>query len=307
MISYVEGNLFESPAQVLVNTVNTVGVMGKGIALEFKRIFPEMFLEYRDLCERGELTIGRLHLFKTPHKWILNFPTKKDWRQPSRVEYIEAGLRTFVRMHAKEGISSIAFPPLGCGNGQLDFKTQVQPLLEKYLRPLPITTFVYPEKPRTGLAEHENAKDISEWLRSEPASLPFDEVWSDLIASLDQEGSSFQTPANKKPYQIEAVENPPSLEVLVGGKGYKIEHDDLLEFWQQLRQFGFAFRGITPDHQRLYYLIPLFERLQYVRRVTVSTSPDGLERNRAIGLQVVPPRREKSEAGDLFSPRIHEG
>ena len=127
---------------------------GKGIALEFKQIYPEMFREYRELCERGQLDIGKLHLYKTPHKWILNFPTKKHWRQPSRVEYIEKGLQTFQRLRAEKGITSAAFPPLGCGNGQLDFETQVKPLMERYLGSLPISTFIYPEKPRVGAPEH---------------------------------------------------------------------------------------------------------------------------------------------------------
>src|SRR5688572_26562315 len=96
MLTFVRGNLFESPAKVLVNTVNTVGVMGKGIALSFKQIYPEMFQRYVQLCESGQLDIGKLWLYKTPHKWILNFPTKKNWRAPSRLEYLEAGLRKFV-------------------------------------------------------------------------------------------------------------------------------------------------------------------------------------------------------------------
>ena len=96
MITYVSGDLFESPARVLVNTVNTVGVMGKGIAKEFKILFPEMFQRYRELCETRQFNIGNLYLYKTPHKWILNFPTKKHWRSPSRPEYIEEGLRKLV-------------------------------------------------------------------------------------------------------------------------------------------------------------------------------------------------------------------
>ena len=143
MILYVKGNLLQSPAQVLVNTVNTVGVMGRGIALEFKRLFPEMYRQYRELCERGQFGIGMLWLYKSPNKWVLNFPTKKHWRNPSRVEYVEAGLRKFVNSYADLGVHSIAFPALGCGNGQLDFETQVKPLMEKYLRQLPIEVFIY--------------------------------------------------------------------------------------------------------------------------------------------------------------------
>ena len=143
MITYVSGNLFDSPAQVLVNTVNTVGVMGKGIAKEFKEIYPEMFNRYQALCESGDFSIGKLWLYKTPNKWILNFPTKKDWRQPSRPEYIQVGLAKFVESYSDFGIHSIAFPALGCGNGELDFDSQVRPQMEKHLSDLPIDIFVY--------------------------------------------------------------------------------------------------------------------------------------------------------------------
>lgn len=93
MIIYTKNNLFKSPAKVLVNTVNTVGVMGKGIALEFKRLYPDMFHQYQRYCENGQLSIGKLWLYKSPTKWILNFPTKQDWRNKSKIEYLEAGLK----------------------------------------------------------------------------------------------------------------------------------------------------------------------------------------------------------------------
>lgn len=96
MIRYVEQNIFESPAQVIVNTVNTVGVMGKGIAKDFKKYYPEMFKEYQRYCEIGALEVGKLWLYKTPNKWVLNFPTKKHWRNPSRLEYIESGLKNLL-------------------------------------------------------------------------------------------------------------------------------------------------------------------------------------------------------------------
>jgi O-acetyl-ADP-ribose deacetylase (regulator of RNase III) len=149
MILYVSSSLFTSPAQVLVNTVNTVGVMGKGIALEFKKLYPEMFREYQELCETGKLSIGKLHLFKSPNKWVLNFPTKQHWRHPSKVEYIEAGLVEFSRRYAQWGIHSIAFPALGCGNGRLDFASQVQPVMHKYLGRLPIEVFIHLDRTRT--------------------------------------------------------------------------------------------------------------------------------------------------------------
>lgn len=113
MITFVKGDIFQSPAQVLVNTVNTIGVMGKGIAKEFKTLFPEMFKKYQFHCESGELDIGKLWVYKTANKWILNFPTKTTWRKPSKYEYIESGLKNFVETYAERGITSIASPPLG--------------------------------------------------------------------------------------------------------------------------------------------------------------------------------------------------
>ena len=143
MITYVYDDLFSSPAQVLVNTVNTVGVMGKGIAHTFKRMYPNMFKEYKARCNSGQLTIGMLHLYKTPHKWILNFPTKKHWRGESTVDYIEAGLKEFMDIYDSEGIESVSFPMLGCGNGGLDWDSQVRPLMEKYLNSLPIDVHIH--------------------------------------------------------------------------------------------------------------------------------------------------------------------
>lgn len=304
MITYVRANLFESPAQVLVNTVNTVGVMGKGIALEFKRLFPEMFREYLQLCEHGKLGIGRLHLFRTPGKWVLNIPTKKHWKQPSKVEYIRAGLNTFRDMYADAGIDSVAFPPLGCGHGQLDFESQVRPLMEEYLESLPIAVFIYPERPAKGLMEHQDPKSMRDWLHSEPASLPFVEIWADVLESIE-ESSNFHTEVKRTPFHVEAIEDPPALIIKTGKGSYRIVHDQLLEFWQQLREYGFSYRRVAPEHWRVHYLLPIFARLDYIDRVEVSESQQGLQRNAAYALQVRPPvRSPDSVTGDLFTPRI---
>lgn len=143
MITYVAGSLFNSPAQVLVNAVNTHGVMGKGIAAEFKRRYPEMFADYHQQCKLGMLQIGMLWVYKSPGKSILNFPTKKHWRDPSKPEYIEAGLERFSTEYAQLGIRSIAFPALGCGNGGLDWERVIKPMMEDYLNKLPIDAFIY--------------------------------------------------------------------------------------------------------------------------------------------------------------------
>ena len=141
-LTYVGGDLLNSPAQTLVNPVNLVGVMGAGLALRFKQAYPEMFIEYREACRTGAIAVGRPWIYRTPRKWIMNFPTKRYWRQRSRIEDIEAGLATFVRTYASEGIRSVAFPALGCGNGGLPWG-EVRPLMERYLKDLPIDVFIY--------------------------------------------------------------------------------------------------------------------------------------------------------------------
>lgn len=143
MLTYLTTSLFDSPAQTLINPVNTVGVMGKGIALVFKQRYPEMYRQYRELCQAGKLDIGKLQIYRAPNKIIVNFPTKKHWRDPSRIEYIEVGLEEFVRSYDKYGIASVSFPQLGCGNGGLDWEGQVQPVMERYLKNLSIPIYIH--------------------------------------------------------------------------------------------------------------------------------------------------------------------
>jgi O-acetyl-ADP-ribose deacetylase (regulator of RNase III) len=143
MIRYVEGDIFDSKAQTLVNPVNTVGVMGKGLAAEFKRRYPQMFREYWALCQSGRFTVGQLWLYRASDKWILNFPTKRHWRDKSRLEDIETGLQRFVATYEDNGITSIAFPMLGSGLGGLNWETEVRPLMERYLQALPMPIEIY--------------------------------------------------------------------------------------------------------------------------------------------------------------------
>lgn len=138
MIIYTNRDLFECKAQTLVNPVNTVGVMGKGLALAFKNRYPGMFQEYKSQCDRGELSIGSLHLYKSSDYWILNFPTKKHWRNKSQSAFIEVGLKAFIENYPSMSITSIAFPKLGCGYGGLDWENDVQPMMKQYLSDLPI-------------------------------------------------------------------------------------------------------------------------------------------------------------------------
>lgn len=140
-IEVVQGNLFDSGAQTLVNTVNTVGVMGKGVALQFKERYPEMFKDYRARCERGEVRIGKPYLWAplTP-PWIINFPTKQHWRSPSKLSYIERGLSHLIDHVTDWGVESLAVPPLGCGNGELEWRVVGPVIYEKLQRlDIPVT------------------------------------------------------------------------------------------------------------------------------------------------------------------------
>ena len=125
MMRFTQGNLLDAPAEALVNTVNTVGVMGKGIALMFKEAFPANFRAYENACERKEVRVGKMFVTENPAftgpRWIINFPTKKHWRQPAKLEWIVAGLRDLRHVIQERQIRSIALPPLGAGNGGLDW------------------------------------------------------------------------------------------------------------------------------------------------------------------------------------------
>ena len=139
MIEFKTGDLLDANTEALINAVNTVGVMGKGIALEFKKRFPKNYLIYQQACSKGELRIGKLLVTDTESisnpRFIINFPTKKHWKEKSGIEYIELGLRDLVTVLDKKHIQSIAIPALGCGLGGLNWQ-DVRPLILKALEPM---------------------------------------------------------------------------------------------------------------------------------------------------------------------------
>jgi len=140
MIELHRGDILKADAEALVNTVNCVGVMGRGIALQFRKKFPGNYEEYRQVCDKGKLRVGMmmvhdLHSLMNP-RFIINFPTKRHWKGKSRIEDIEAGLKTLVEEVRSHGIRSVAIPPLGCGLGGLKWN-DVHPLIEKAFSELP--------------------------------------------------------------------------------------------------------------------------------------------------------------------------
>ena len=140
MIEYKAGDLLAERTEALVNTVNCVGIMGRGIALEFKRVWPENFMAYAAACRRHEVQPGRMFVFEnralTGPRYIVNFPTKRHWRGKSRIEDIEAGLSALAEEIRQRGIRSIAIPALGAGLGGLDW-ADVRPRIERALGDLP--------------------------------------------------------------------------------------------------------------------------------------------------------------------------
>ena len=147
MITYVKGNLLDSPAVALVNTVNLVGVMGKGIALQFKKAFPRNFEVYRKACRSGELGIGKILAVGDRNlllgdKLILNVPTKTDWHLPSHYDYVDRGLAALRKYLLANRILSLAVPAMGCGNGGLNWAV-VKPMIEERLAGLDCAIFVY--------------------------------------------------------------------------------------------------------------------------------------------------------------------
>ncbi len=142
-VKILVGNILQSKAQTLINTVNCVGGMGKGIALEFKNRFPDMYADYIQRCQRGEVKPGIPYLYKTlfPPQ-IVNFPTKGHWKSLSKLNDIERGLKHLVEHYKKWGVTSLAIPPLGCGNGQLEWRA-VGPLIYRFMKDMDIPVEMY--------------------------------------------------------------------------------------------------------------------------------------------------------------------
>jgi O-acetyl-ADP-ribose deacetylase (regulator of RNase III) len=166
MIDYVKGNLLDDTAEALVNTVNEVGVMGKGIALMFKERFPGNAEAYAKACEAGEVHVGRMLVTRNEQLWgprsVINFPTKKHWRHPSKLAWIRDGLVDLVRVIKDNGIRSVALPPLGCGNGGLEW-AQVRLEIEAAMSAVPeVDVRVYaPTSEYHNAPKREGVRDLT--------------------------------------------------------------------------------------------------------------------------------------------------
>lgn len=265
MIEYIEGNIFDSPAQVIVNTVNTVGVMGKGLALSFKKRYPDMFESYKKVCEKHQLTIGKLMLYKEADHWILLFPTKENWRKPSKLEYIEKGLMKFVNTYAEKHITSIAFPKLGCGNGELDWNL-VRPLMEKYLKPLPIDVYIYLGMNSDNLPEHKEQQKTINWLKENAKDMSFDGVVDDLKTLSPIVPYIFNY--NEKLYYFSYVNG---INIENDNIKYYIQENDFFAIWDNIRKLS-IFK--IPDDERIELVYALLFSLGYLSAIKIMDIKD---------------------------------
>lgn len=183
MLEIKKGNIFTTKYQTIVNTVNCVGVMGAGIAYEFKLRFPEMFEKYKSFCDSGLLDIGNLWIYKLTkdddemYECILNFPTKKHWKYPSKVEYLEKGLEKFVDTYKEKGIVSVAFPLLGASKGGIEEDISIN-IMKKYLEKIDIPVEIWKFNPNAKDNLYEEFKEkflnLDEQLIKEQSKLRID-------------------------------------------------------------------------------------------------------------------------------------
>jgi O-acetyl-ADP-ribose deacetylase (regulator of RNase III) len=262
MLVYLRTDLFSSPAQTLVNTVNTIGVMGKGVAKTFKERYPELFREYREYCDRGELQIGTLMLWRGQDKWVLNFPTKTTWRQPSKIDYIEAGLRRFVETYEELGITSISFPPLGCGNGNLDWG-EVKPLMERYLKRVHIPVYIHDRQVAPDFVP-EHLEDIR---RDRPVTLR--EFLAD-VREVIRRRPAFRTLTGSGTFRASATENG-DLQIVKENRSETIPGEELESAWSAMQTGLLTADLYSGEASRRYksYLFAVLACLPYVRHAEV--------------------------------------
>ncbi len=262
MITYVKGDIFSSPSKIIVNTVNTVGVMGKGVALEFKNRYPDMFESYKALCDENKLDVGKLVLWKNSSKWVLLFPTKKHWRNPSKMEFIEQGLIKFTANWDRLGANSISFPRLGCGNGGLNWD-DVRPLMEKYLNPLPLQVLVYVDNYNDPKPEYEEVSEIEKWLAGE-AGLTGYERFRVQMKNCIVHNKEFKLSSGK--YSLKEENG------LIYINECCIEEQSICNFWNWVKDVGIVIQKDIPTEFLSIsdVMLNIMHKLNYISEIVVS-------------------------------------
>lgn len=204
MVTALVGDIFKSKAQTLVNTVNTVGVMGKGIALEFRKRFPEMYQDYVRKCAARQVRLGVPYLFRRQSPpWILNFPTKDHWRSTANLADVIAGLEYLEKHYREWGITSLAVPPLGCGQGQLEWHV-VGPVLYRYLNRLNIPVELYAPHTATSVETQLSFLESTDLAHHDllEQELRINPAWVALVEIVDRiERESYHWPVGRTMFQ----------------------------------------------------------------------------------------------------------
>lgn len=232
MLIYRRTSLLESSAQTLVNTVNCVGVMGKGLAHAFKEREPAMFAAYKRICDDHLLEPGKLWLWRGSSNWVLNFPTKVHWRHPSKIDWVEAGLKKFVSAYEAQGITEISFPKLGCGNGNLDWD-EVRPLMEQYLGGLPIKVYVHDFTKDIGLPEHLESIAMNV-RRASDGGVSFESFLRSLNDVVAAGGDQLVDLDGAQPFRA-AMPSTGVLEIKADGHRWELEEEALRGVWLELQ------------------------------------------------------------------------
>lgn len=285
MLIYRRTSLLESTAQTLVNTVNCVGVMGKGIAKDFREREPEMFAAYKRICDQKLLLPGKLWLWKGATSWVLNFPTKQHWRYPSKIQWIEAGLEKFVGHYENLGITEISFPRLGCGNGGLKWDN-VRPVMERHLKDLPIQVFIHDYTVDIGLPEH--MESVASQLKDEAVdSSSFDSFIGALRRAIELGDEKFVLFDNQQPVQASIGEDK-VLKLQTNDAEWNLETEDLWGVWVGLQ------KGLLTQDKAAWTqkgagepLLSVLSVLPHVRPVQIQ----GIKRDAEVALEYRPGER----------------
>jgi len=270
MLIYRRTSLLESTAQTLVNTVNCIGVMGKGLAQEFKVREPAMFTAYKRICDQHLLEPGKLWLWRGSPSWVLNFPTKQHWRQPSKLEWVEAGLEKFVSAYEAQGITEISFPKLGCGNGNLEWH-EVRPVMERYLGKLPIKVYIHDFTRDIGLPEHLEA--IADSVRQAGHAQPsFENFMQSLHRIVDLGGEHLVELGSRSPFRA-AMTAPHALAIEARDAHWQFEEEALRGVWLELQSgvvtmdaAAWTARDAGPQMVSLLSLLPGLRPIEIQRR-----------------------------------------
>ncbi len=290
MLTIVYGDLFMSPARVLVNPVNTVGTMAGDLGEDFRQVYPEMFAAYQRLCEADQLNVGQLMLYRTPHKWILNLPVKRHYRAIIRLDAVEMGLRRIAALYAEQCFTSISLPFVALRDSPSDDQA-LMGLLRSYLGTLPIMVYVHlPADPRLQEARH-TITTLARWLNGTPQHVSFETFWRG-IASIVRRHPELKTLEAGRPFSVtfrrdETNPRLMSLKLICDEQTTFIPQTLLRDLWQYVLLAGYAHPRHLPGGLDAVgeIIVTLLSKLSYMRPLRLQPSDQAA----AIGLHYIPP------------------